>query len=103
MQYMQEGHQPPELVNLPPFEQCLDLVLIMFLSMGKESMASRFNSAVIDGAVFGNPIRPKFGDPLVLMAIAVDPAALGLEDEAPRARKASAMPRGRCLRRGPRV
>ena len=50
-----------------------------------------------------NPIHPKFGDPLVLMAIAVDPAALGLEDEAPRPRKSSAMPRGRCLRRGPRV
>lgn len=31
-----------------------------------------------------SPLRPKSGDPLVLMAIAVDPADLGLEDEAPK-------------------
>ena len=60
-------------------------------------------SKILTCTATASPIRPKSGDPMVLMAIAVDPAALGLEDEAPRPRKSSAMPRGRCLRRGPRV
>lgn len=47
-----------------------------------------------------NPIRPKSGDPMVLMAIAVDPADLGLEEKAPKPRTASEIPRGRSLRRG---
>ena len=60
-------------------------------------------SKILTYPATASPIRPKSGDPMVLMAIAVDPAALGLEDKTPKPRKASEMPRGRSLRRGIRV